>query len=107
VTVKIVFIEPGGIEHTVEVTPGCSVMEAAVRNGVPGIAAECGGSCACATCHVHVEPDWFQKLEPKSELESATLEFSDDVRPNSRLCCQIRVTDELDGLRVNTLKDIL
>jgi 2Fe-2S ferredoxin len=81
-------------------------MEAATRNGIPGILAECGGACACATCHVHVEEAWLGKLGTPAELESAMLEFADDVRPNSRLGCQIRITEEMDGLRVSTLKDL-
>jgi 2Fe-2S ferredoxin len=77
-----------------------SVMEGAVRNGVPGIDAECGGACACATCHVYVDPTWQQKTGAQQELEAGMLDFGADVQPNSRLSCQIRVTEELDGLVV-------
>jgi 2Fe-2S ferredoxin len=77
-------------------------MEAAIKNGVPGIEAECGGACACATCHVYIEPDWQEKVGPPSSMEEDMLDFAFDVRPNSRLACQIQVKAELDGLTVRT-----
>ena len=97
---KITFIQHDGKEQTVEGTPGMSVMETAVKNMVPGIDADCGGACACATCHVYVEPDWLEKTGARSTMEEDMLDFAFDVRDNSRLSCQIKVTDGLDGLRV-------
>ena len=75
-----------------------------VINGVPGIDGDCGGICACATCHVYVDPAWLDKLPPKQEMEETMLDFAQDVRPNSRLSCQITVTPALDGLVVRTPK---
>ena len=99
---KIQFIDFGGTARTVEAEPGSTVMEAAIKNGVPGIEAECGGACACATCHVYIEPDWREKVGAPSSMEEDMLDFAYDVRPNSRLSCQITVTQELDGLSVRT-----
>ena len=73
-------------------------MEGAVKNGVPGIDADCGGACACATCHIYVEPEWLARLGPRSAMEASMLEFAEDVRPESRLACQIKVTADLEGL---------
>ena len=97
---KITFIQHNGTEQTVEAIPGMSVMEAAVKNLVPGIDADCGGACACATCHVYVEPDWLGKVGARNPMEEDMLDFAFDVRDNSRLSCQIKVSDALDGLRV-------
>lgn len=97
---KITYLEFNGMEHVLDVAPGFSVMEGAVKNNVRGIIAECGGSCSCATCHVYVEGVWFDRLEKKSELEEALLDAVCDLQPNSRLSCQIKVTEELDGLVV-------
>jgi 2Fe-2S ferredoxin len=99
---KIQFIDFGGTARTVEAEPGSTVMEAAIKNGVPGIEAECGGACACATCHVYIEPEWQEKVGPPSSMEEDMLDFAFDVRPNSRLACQIQVKAELDGLAVRT-----
>ena len=99
---KITYISHEGEERTFEVAEALSVMEGAIRNNVPGIDAECGGACACATCHVYVQPQWQERVGPPSEMERNMLEFANDVRPNSRLSCQIRVTRELDGLVVQT-----
>ena len=99
--VKITYIENSGTEHKVEAEPGMTVMEAAVKNGVPGIEAECGGACACATCHVYVDEAWSEKTGSPSEMEEDMLDFAFDVRPTSRLSCQIRVKDEFDGLVVH------
>ena len=77
-----------------------TVMESAVKNMVPGIDADCGGACACATCHVYVEPDWLEKTGEREEMEEDMLDFAFDVRENSRLSCQIKVAPELDGLTV-------
>jgi 2Fe-2S ferredoxin len=97
---KVTFIQPDGEKQTVEIPPGWSVMEGAVRAAVPGIDADCGGACACATCHVHVEPEWAAKLPPKSEMEETMLDFAIAPKPTSRLSCQLRVTSEMDGLTV-------
>ena len=97
---KITYIEFDGTVHTVEVKTGLSVMEGAVKNNVPGIDADCGGACACATCHVYVDEVWRDKTGEASAMEESMLDFADEVQPNSRLSCQIRVTDTLDGLVV-------
>ena len=101
---KITYIEFGGKEHVVEVKNGMSVMEGAVKNLIPGIDADCGGACACATCHVYVEKAWLDKLEPMQEMEKTRLDFAEAVESNSRLSCQIKVADALDGLIVRTPK---
>ncbi|MBX6426604.1 MAG: 2Fe-2S iron-sulfur cluster binding domain-containing protein [Variibacter sp.] len=99
---KITFIDFQGTARTVEAEIGATVMETALKNGVPGIEAECGGACACATCHVYVDGDWFAKVGPPSPMEEDMLDFGYDVRENSRLSCQIKVTEDLDGLVVRT-----
>jgi len=98
---KIKYIEFNGEEHTIDVQNGLTVMEGAIKNKVPGIDADCGGACACATCHVYVQKEWFSKLPPKEDTEEDMLDFAFDVRENSRLSCQLTVSDELDGLIVN------
>ena len=97
---KITFIEFDGTAHEVDVPAGGSVMEAAVSNNVPGIDADCGGACACATCHVYVDQAWLDKTGDKSAMEESMLDFAENVEPNSRLSCQIKVSDALDGLVV-------
>ena len=97
---KIVFFEHNGTEHCVEGTDGRSVMETALEHNVPGIDADCGGECACATCHVFVDDGWLPKTGPATEPETMLLAFVDGARPNSRLSCQIKITDNLDGLVV-------
>jgi 2Fe-2S ferredoxin len=97
---KVTYIESGGARHVVDLQPGFSVMEGAVKNGVPGIAASCGGACACATCHVYIDEAWRSRTGARNDLEEAMLEMADEVRPYSRLACQIKMTDELDGLVV-------
>ncbi len=97
---KITFIQPDGASQVVEAQTGVTVMEAAKLNDIPGIEAECGGACACATCHVYVDPAWKGKTGSPSEMEEDMLDFAFDVREESRLCCQIKVTDTLDGLVV-------
>ena len=99
---KINFIDSSGAQRTVEADVGSTVMEAAIRNNVPGIEAECGGACACATCHVYIAEDWREKVGPPTPMEEDMLDFGYDVRPNSRLSCQIKVSPELDGLTVTT-----
>ena len=98
---KITYIEWNGTRHEVEVRPGMTVMEGARDNNVPGIDADCGGACACSTCHVYVAPEWVDRLPPRDPMESDMLDFAwqpDPVR--SRLTCQIKVTPALDGLVV-------
>ena len=97
---KVSFIEVDGKTHVVDVPPGWSLMEGAVKNRVAGIDADCGGCCACATCHVYVDPAWEAKLPPKAEMEETMLDFALVTAPNSRLSCQIRVTSDMDGLIV-------
>ena len=97
---KITFIEHDGIKHEVSAETGMTVMEAAVKNSVPGIEAECGGACSCATCHVYVDEKWCETTGQPEEMEEDMLDFAFDVRDTSRLSCQIKVTDELDGLVV-------
>ena len=97
---KITYIEHSGKEHVVDAPVGQTVMEAAVKNAVPGIDADCGGACACATCHVYVDDAWTGKTGKSSSMEDSMLDFANEVEPNSRLSCQIKVTAELDGLVV-------
>ena len=97
---KITYIEFNGKEHVVDVKNGLSVMEGAVKNNIPGIDADCGGACACATCHVYVDPEWVDKTGSQSAMEESMLDFAENVESNSRLSCQIKVTDELEGLVV-------
>lgn len=99
---KLTFIDFGGTARTVEAEAGSTVMEAAVKNGIPGIEAECGGACACATCHVYIDDSWTEKVGPPSAMEEDMLDFAYDIRPNSRLSCQIKVAAELDGLVLRT-----
>jgi 2Fe-2S ferredoxin len=97
---KITYIEHSGASHVVDVKNGLSVMEGAVKNNIPGIDADCGGACACATCHVYVDEAWTGKTGVKSAMEESMLDFAENVADNSRLSCQIKVTDQLDGLIV-------
>lgn len=97
---KITYIEFSGAEHALDIAPGTSVMQGAVGNGVRGIIGDCGGACSCATCHVYVDPVWLDKVGEVSAMEEAMLEEVCDTQPNSRLSCQIKMTDELDGLIV-------
>jgi ferredoxin, 2Fe-2S len=97
---KITFIQPDGAEQVVDAAPGVTVMEAAKLNMVPGIEAECGGACACATCHVYIDDGWREATGRPSQMEEDMLDFAFDVRDSSRLSCQIKVTPALDGLVV-------
>jgi 2Fe-2S ferredoxin len=97
---KIIYIEHNGKEHAVEVPAGWTVMEGAVKNRIPGIDADCGGACACATCHVYVDAAWKDKIPPRQDMEESMLDFALDLKPESRLSCQIKVKPELDGLTV-------
>ncbi|WCL54713.1 2Fe-2S iron-sulfur cluster-binding protein [Gimibacter soli] len=99
---KIIFVNPEGEERIVDAKDGVSVMENAMQNGVDGILADCGGACACATCHVYVDEAFAGKLTPPSDMEISMLEMNDYRRENSRLSCQINVSAELEGLRVHT-----
>jgi 2Fe-2S ferredoxin len=101
---KIKYIEHSGKEHVVDVQPGLTVMEGAVKNMIPGIDADCGGACACATCHVYVDSAWLGKIEPMQEMEKTMLDFAEGVEPTSRLSCQIRITAAHDGLTVRMPK---
>ena len=97
---KITYIEHSGTEHVVDVAEGLTVMEGAVRNMIPGIEADCGGACACSTCHVYVDPNWVDRLPEKEAMEEDMLDFAYEPQENSRLTCQIKVTGDLDGLVV-------
>ena len=100
--VKITFIDTAGTARTVEGEVGSTVMETAINNGVPGIEAECGGACACSTCHVYIDDVWREKVGEPSPMEEDMLDFAYEVKPSSRLSCQIKVSEELDGLTVQT-----
>ncbi|MBN9063107.1 MAG: 2Fe-2S ferredoxin [Rhizobiales bacterium 65-9] len=100
--VKITYVDSAGTQRSVDAEPGSTVMENAIRNAIPGIEAECGGACACATCHVYVDEAWTEAVGPAAPMEEDMLDFAFDVRPNSRLSCQIKVRAELDGLVVHT-----
>lgn len=97
---KVTYIEFNGNEHVVDVAPGFSVMQGALNNSVRGVIAECGGACSCATCHVYVDSAWIDKLDQKTEEETAMLDAVCEPQPNSRLSCQIKMTERLDGLVV-------
>lgn len=99
---KITYIDASGESRTVEAEIGATVMETAIRHDVPGIEAECGGACSCATCHVYVDEAWTETVGGPEPMEEDMLDFAYDVRPNSRLSCQIKVTPALDGLVVTT-----
>jgi 2Fe-2S ferredoxin len=99
---KITFKDSTGTARTVEAEIGATVMETAIRNAIPGIEAECGGACACATCHVYVDEAWKDIVGEPAHMEEDMLDFAFDVRPTSRLSCQIKVKAELDGLIVTT-----
>lgn len=97
---KIRFIEHNGKDHEVEAEAGLSVMEAAIRNMIPGIDADCGGACACATCHVYVDEAWAAKAGKPGAMEESMLDFAYEPKETSRLSCQIKVSEDLDGLVV-------
>ena len=98
---KIKYIEHNGKSHTIDVANGLSVMEGAVQNNIPGIDADCGGSMACATCHVYVKEEWFDKLPKKEDGEEDMIDMAYEPNKFSRLSCQLIVSDELEGLVVN------
>jgi ferredoxin, 2Fe-2S len=97
---RIVFIERGGGRRELDAPLGITLMEVARQHGVQGIVAQCGGACACSTCHVYIDPSWLSKLEPRDEMEEGMVENAWEPRPNSRLSCQIHITPDLDGLKV-------
>lgn len=105
--VKITFVEPDGNEHVIEdADVGVSMMEVAKANNVVGILGDCGGGCACATCHVYVDPEWQDVVGEPDDIEDMTLDMVSDIRkPTSRLCCQIAVSEQMDGLRVTVAPD--
>ena len=98
---KITYIEINGTSHTVDVAEGLTVMEGAVQNNIPGIDADCGGGMACATCHVYVKDEWFDKINKKSEGEDDMIDQAYEPKKSSRLSCQIQVSSEIDGLEVH------
>ena len=97
---RITYVEQNGTRHEIELLEGMSVMQGAVNNGVPGIDGDCGGECACGTCHVYVDEAWLNRLTAVGEAEASMLSFADGAEPNSRLSCQIKMSGELDGLVV-------
>ena len=97
---RITYIEHNGTQHTVDVAAGLTVMEGAVNNNIPGIDADCGGACACSTCHVYVDAAWVGKLPAREDMEEDMLDFAYEPNERSRLTCQIKVTPELEGLVV-------
>ncbi len=101
---KITYVEFDGASHVVEVPVGQSVMQGAIRNDVPGIEADCGGACSCATCHCYVDAQWLPLTGGPGEIEAAMLDLADNVHPDSRLACQIKVSEALDGLVVRMPK---
>ena len=102
---KITYIENNGTSHTVDVAEGLTVMEGAVQNNIPGIDADCGGGMACATCHVYVKDEWFDKINKKSEGEDDMIDQAYEPKKSSRLSCQIQVSPEIDGLEVHFLEN--
>ena len=101
---KITYIEHNGKKHTIDVANGLSIMEGAVQNNIPGIDADCGGAMACATCHVYVKEEWFNNLPQKEQGEEDMLDMAFEPKKNSRLSCQILVSEELNGLVLNLPK---
>ena len=99
---KITYVDSSGTDRTVEGKNGMTVMETAIKHNVPGIDADCGGACACATCHVYVDPAFGDKVGKPSAMEQSMLDFAENVRETSRLSCQIKIRDDLDGLKVTT-----
>jgi ferredoxin, 2Fe-2S len=102
---SVTYIEYNGTSHTVEAAPQRSLMQVAIDNGVAGILGDCGGSCSCATCHGYVDDAWLDKLPARSETEEFMLEGVPELRPNSRLCCQLKMNEALDGIVVRLPKE--
>jgi ferredoxin, 2Fe-2S len=101
---KVTYIEFEGKEHSINLPLGFSIMEGAIQNSIKGIDADCGGSCACATCHVYIDENWVKKLPEIQESERDMLDFVTELKNNSRLSCQITMTDQLDGIIVRLPK---
>jgi 2Fe-2S ferredoxin len=101
--ITVTFVEPGGSVRAVVGPEGVSLMELAIKNGVVGIEADCGGACSCATCHIYVDEAWVARVGPPKDMEGSMLEFAEGVQLNSRLSCQIKTTGELDGLKVQVV----
>ena len=101
----ITYIDVNGERHDCNVANGVSVMEGAIQNGIEGILAICGGSCACSTCHSYIDEAWMDKVGAADDIEDSTLELAVERKPNSRLTCQIEVTDALDGLVVHVAQN--
>ncbi|MEM9670261.1 MAG: 2Fe-2S iron-sulfur cluster-binding protein [Pseudomonadota bacterium] len=99
---KVVFVDHEGTERPIDASNGETVMEVAVKNAIPGIDADCGGACACATCHVYVDASFMGSIGEPEAMEQSMLDFAENVQENSRLCCQIQMSEALDGLRVQT-----
>ena len=102
---KIIYQTPDGTKNEVEVEVGYSVMEGAINNNIEGIVAECGGACACATCHSYIDEAWLDKLTPMDDMEDSMLDAAFERKDNSRLACQIEVTEQLDGLLVHVAEN--
>ena len=98
---RITYLDTAGTRLDLDLPVGSTVMEGAIDNGVAGLIAECGGACACATCHVYVEAEWLGRLSPMQDMEDAMLDAASSRQPNSRLSCQLEVSDELNGLTVH------
>ena len=98
---RVIFVQPDGSRQQIDAADGQSIMEAATNNLVPGIVADCGGGCSCATCHVYVDPAWATKLKPADDIEQAMLEGAIDPNERSRLSCQLRMSADLDGIVVH------
>ena len=99
--VKITFVEHDGTEHVLEGEDGMTLMELAIKNSLPGIDADCGGACACATCHIYIRDDWMDRVGKAVDMEQDMLDFAFDVKDNSRLSCQVKVDGNIDGLTVD------
>ena len=102
---KIIYVDHEGTERVVEATNGESVMESAIKNSIPGIDADCGGACACATCHVYVDEAFMEKVGAPEDMEQSMLDFAENVQSNSRLSCQITLNEERDGIKVVVAPD--
>ena len=102
--IRIIFVDSAGVRREVNAMPGESIMQSAISNGIPEIDGDCGGNCACGTCHIFVEPQWLEKIGERTASEDAMLAFSASVSPSSRLACQIEVSPDLDGLTIKTPK---
>jgi 2Fe-2S ferredoxin len=102
VSIHVTYIDSTDTIRAIEAAPGLSVMEAAKQNNVPEIDGDCGGVCSCASCHVYVEPEWLERFPPMSKIENSLLSLLEERQPNSRLSCQLKLTQDADGLTVRT-----